>query len=281
MRRIVLATDLSDRAERAQRMALLLAREHHYGLKLVYAIDTDQPTAMIDAQRDTANFMLQRLATTIETVDGVACSVAVVSGRGPDEAIRSAVDDTTPLIVLGSHRKRQLRDLFLGGTSERIIAHTDCPVLVVRAAPVERYRRLLLATDLSEGSMARARALGATPVSAGTSTTVVHLVGTQEQSAVPTGRMTDDARDRLLAHDQAVARERLEGFVRNADLGAVGIRVEADTRPTATALMDIAAHEGADLIVLTPRQGEGLDHFLRYRTTTRLLNASPVDLLIL
>lgn len=281
MSRIVLATDLSDRAERAQHMALLLAREQQCGIKLVYAIDADQPAAMIDTQRNTAHGMLQRLAATIETVDGVACSVAVVNGQGPDEAIRSAVDDTTPLIVLGSHRKRPLRDLFLGGTSERIIAHTDCPVLVVHAAPVERYRRLLLATDLSEASMARARALNTSLVSAGASTTVVHLVGTQEQSAVAAGRMTDDARERLLAHDQAVAREQLEGFIFDADLGPVGTRVEADTRPTATALMDVAAHEGADLIVLTPRQGGGLDHFLRYRTTTRLLNDSPVDLLIL
>ncbi len=280
MSQIVLATDLSDRAERAQRMALLIARETGFSLKLVYAIDADQPAAMIEAQRNEANSMLQRLAATIEKADQVTCSAEVTTGSGVDAAIQAAVDHGTTLIVLGSHRKRQIRDLFLGGTSERILAHTDVPILVVRAAPVARYRRLLFATDLSDASLEAARKLPTHPVTAGVSTTILHLVGTEEQSPVAQNQMTDRGRDALLSNEQAVALQRLERFVDRAGLDAVSQRVEADSRPTATALIELASREGADLIALNPRRATGVEGFLRYSVTTRLLNSSPVDLLL-
>ncbi|MEX0386818.1 universal stress protein [Spiribacter onubensis] len=280
MSQILLATDLSTRAERAQRMALLIARETGSALKLVYAIDSDQPAAMVEAQRIQAESMLQRLMATIEKADQVACSAEVTTGSGVDAAIQAAVDRETMLIVLGSHRKRQIRDLFLGGTSERILARTDVPILVVRAAPVARYRRLLFATDLSDASMSAARKLAAHPVTAEASTTIVHLVGTEEQSPVAQNQMSDTGRDALMSNEQAMASQRLERFVERAGLDAVSRRVEIDSRPTATALIALASREGADLIALNPRRATGIESFLRYSVTTRLLNSSPVDLLL-
>lgn len=280
MSQILLATDLSTRAERAQRMALLIARETGSALKLVYAIDSDQPAAMVEAQRIQADSMLQRLMATIEKADQVACSAEVTTGSGVDAAIQAAVDRETMLIVLGSHRKRQIRDLFLGGTSERILARTDVPILVVRAAPVARYRRLLFATDLSDASMSAVRKLAAHPVTAEASTTIVHLVGTEEQSPVAQNQMSDTGRDALMSNEQAMASQRLERFVERAGLDAVSRRVEIDSRPTATALIALASREGADLIALNPRRATGIESFLRYSVTTRLLNSSPVDLLL-
>ena len=280
MSQIVVATDLSERAERAQRMASLIARQSGAALKLVYAIDAEQPATITEVQRNTATLMLQRLATTIETSDRLACSFEVASASGIEHAISAAVEADTELLVLGSHRQRQLRDLFLGGTSERIIAHVDCPVLVVRAAPLECYRKLLFATDLSEASLETARRLRGLSLTAPLSVTLAHLVGTQDQAPVAYNQMSDTASEAVLANAQSVAAERLQRFVERAGLDAVTQRVEADRRPTAAALMDLAAREGADLIGLSPRQSEGLAGFLRYRLTTRLLNASPVDLLL-
>lgn len=280
MSQILLATDLSDRAERAQRMAVLIARKTGSALRLVYAIDADQPAAMIEVQRNEAHSMLQRLAATIEKADRVACSAQVTTGSGVDAAIQAAVTPETVLIVLGRHRRRQLRDLFLGGTSERVIAHTTAPVLVVRAAPVARYRRVLFATDFSDQSLAAAGKLASHPATAGVSTTVLHLVGTQEQSPVAENRMSGDARDAMLANEQAMAAQRLERFVERAGMDAVSCQVAADTRPTATALIDMAARDDADLIALTPGRARGVDGFLRFSITTRLLNSSPVDLLL-
>ncbi|MEO1138854.1 MAG: universal stress protein [Pseudomonadota bacterium] len=43
------------------------------------------------------------------------------------------------LLVIGSHRRRVLRDIFAGTTAERAICSLGCPVLVVNAPPVGPY----------------------------------------------------------------------------------------------------------------------------------------------
>ena len=45
-----------------------------------------------------------------------------------------------------------LRDAILGTTAERLVARCECPILVVRRAPQEEYRKLLAAVDLLPGS---------------------------------------------------------------------------------------------------------------------------------
>jgi len=56
------------------------------------------------------------------------------------------------LIVLGEPGKQRLKDLFVGTTTERVIRHSERPVLVVKEASAEAYRRVLVAFDLSEGA---------------------------------------------------------------------------------------------------------------------------------
>lgn len=152
MTHLLVATDLSERSERAQRRATLLARRHGLVVKLIHVIDADQPAALIKSQHNQVFTILQRLARTIKTSDGVACSADVRTAGSIEAGIQSAAGDATHLIVLGSHRKRPFRDLFLGGTSERIIAHVERPILIVQGPPIEDYRKVLLTTDLSAGS---------------------------------------------------------------------------------------------------------------------------------
>ena len=61
-------------------------------------------------------------------------------------------EEKPDLLVLGPHRRRIFRDIFIGTTVERTIREADCPVLMANAAPVGPYRHVLLSTDLSEGS---------------------------------------------------------------------------------------------------------------------------------
>ncbi|RZU99236.1 universal stress protein [Spiribacter vilamensis] len=281
MNHLLVATDLSDRSERAQRRATLLARRHGLAIRLVYVIDTDQPAALIESQRDQVSTILQRLARTIETSDGISCSTDVRTAGSIEVGIQSSLSDDTRLIVLGSHRKRPFRDLFLGGTSERIIAHAERPVLVVQGPPIEDYRRVLLTTDLSAGSREAADQLASQSLIADASVTVLHVAGSLERSATASNQATDAGQEKMLAHAQAVAADALDRLVTESNLGMVAQRVEADPRPVAATILEVAEREGSDLIVLAPRQRTGVETFLRYSVTTRMLNASPVDLLVL
>ena len=280
MSELLVATDLSPRAERAQRRATLLARRNGLALRLVHVIDADQPAALIDAHHQHAQSILQRLADTIETDDGVACTATIRHARGIDEGIRNAVTTDTRALVVGRHRPRLLRDLFLGGTSERIIAHAPCPVLVAQAAPIEAYHRLVVGTDLSAPAQSGLEALAACRLFDDAAMDLVHVIGSTDQAALTGNRMSDGGRDRTWADEKAHATAAVQQLARDSALGAVGEHVEVDTRPVAVALVALAEREGGDLLVTCPRERTASEKLLRYSVTRRLLNDSPTDLLI-
>ncbi|MEX0450286.1 universal stress protein [Spiribacter sp. 218] len=278
---IVIATDLSSRAERAHRMGVLLARQAGARLRFVYGIDNDQPANLVKAQSDQAWISLQRLADTVERFDGIDCSAEVATGDGIAEAITACVPSSASLLILGSHRRRPVRDLFLGGTPERLVAQRRVPVLVVRQPPVEVYRRMLFATDLSDASMAVARRIADHPVTGPLAKIVLTVAGSLEQSPVTANRMSDPAREEWLAGMAARAEAALERFIERARMGVVTPRVEATTQPTAAAIVEAARHEGADLIAVSPSEAQGLESFLRESVTVQLLNSAPMDVMVL
>lgn len=281
MSHLLVATDLSVRSERAQRRALLLARQYGLAIRLVHVIDADQPTGLIESQQTHITEILHRLARTIETSDGVHCRADVRVAESVEAGLHSAADADTDLVILGSHRKRPLRDLFLGGTSERIIAHAERPILIVQGPPIEAYHRVLLALDLAAGSAAAADQLLSQRLMAETALTVLHVTGAEEGSAVAPNQATDTGHEALLAQETSRARDALDRLVTASRRPMAAQRVAADPRPVATTIMEIAERESSDLIALAPRQRSASETFLRYSVTTRMLNASTVDLLVL
>ncbi len=282
MTTFLIASDFSSRAEQALRMGVLLARQSGATLKLVYAIDADQPASLLDAQRQQAELMLQRQATTIEQSDSVTCHYGVAIAAGIDEAVLSAADADTALIILGRHRERPLRDLFLSSTSERIIAHASCPVLVVQTPPLEPHTRLLVATDTSQADLAATAVIASHPITAQLPTTLLHVVGSLEDSPAAANRVAADSQALLDARQAASAQRALDTFVQQSSLSAVNIRVEVNPGPTANTILDVATREGADLVAVRRRSTDhAIEALLRPSVCTRLLNSAAVDLLIL
>jgi len=79
-----------------------------------------------------------------------ADSIRVRSGKPHQEIRYLAKRILADLIVLGAHSKSQLRDLFLGNTSERVIQTSEQSVLEVKTSPEQIYQRVLVAVDFSE-----------------------------------------------------------------------------------------------------------------------------------
>jgi len=52
--------------------------------------------------------------------------------RPSDQILAAGREPGSDLIVMGSHGRRSLEALLLGGTIERVTRHADCPVMVVR-----------------------------------------------------------------------------------------------------------------------------------------------------
>jgi nucleotide-binding universal stress UspA family protein len=148
MKRLLLATDLSSRAERALDRAVRLALQHQAELRVLSVIEGDRPANLVDAERAEAETVVSgRLQTAGDAKP--ARSISIVAGKPFVEILREAASWPADLIVIGMHQADVLRDMFRGTTAERIIREGHVPTLVVRTDAAEDYRRIVIGIDFS------------------------------------------------------------------------------------------------------------------------------------
>lgn len=156
---VLCATDLSGPARHAVDRAARVARETHTPLRLLHVVPGDALAelrgwigaghAAERAMREEARERLEALAAGLAEVRGVATSISVADGAVVDEALRVAELEAAGLVVFGARGSGFLRRLVLGTTSERVMRRTTRPLLIVRQAAHEPYRRVLVGVDFS------------------------------------------------------------------------------------------------------------------------------------
>jgi len=163
MKTILVATDFSERSDRAIRRAQLLAHEFESRIQLVHVVDDDQAPRIVQAERFASTELLEEMARSLDKVDGIKCGFRVVLGQPFLGITQAARELDADLIVIGPHRRQILRDILIGTTAERTIRNSDRPVLMANGVPTSPYRRVLVTTDLSphsEATFRTAQALG-------------------------------------------------------------------------------------------------------------------------
>ena len=149
---ILAATDFSTRSNRALRQAGLLAQASNADLALVHVVDDDQPEALVDMEKREAERILAEQVSVMAELQGVKCRPTVVSGAPFAGILQTAASMPADLIVMGSHRRQILRDIFVGTTIERVIRTGPFPVLMVNNEAQRRYEKVVAAVDMSEPS---------------------------------------------------------------------------------------------------------------------------------
>jgi len=138
-RRLLLAVDLADEAEKPKGLAeaLEIANCSSGELRLVNvqpllpATFMEYVPADFDAEQERrAREALQAVAAEIPLPkERVSCTVA--SGGVYHELLREAQEWRADLIVIGSHRP-VMSDYLIGSNAKTIVRHAQCSVLVVR-----------------------------------------------------------------------------------------------------------------------------------------------------
>jgi nucleotide-binding universal stress UspA family protein len=67
----------------------------------------------------------------------VKTSWAVKRGKGYQEIVKAAKQLRADMIVISTHGYTGLKHTIMGSTSERVVRHAPCPVLVLRAEAEE------------------------------------------------------------------------------------------------------------------------------------------------
>ena len=148
--RILLASDLTERAVPAFDRAVQLAASNQAHLTILHVIRDDLIKDVGEAVYGAAHESLKQLEADARARGAADTDMKLVLAAHYDSAIiDESREDRAQLIVLGSHRERPLRDAILGATMERVLRFGDRPVLVVKTTPKGPYNDILVAVDFS------------------------------------------------------------------------------------------------------------------------------------
>jgi nucleotide-binding universal stress UspA family protein len=136
---ILLAVDGSDHALHAARVAADLANAMNAKtLRVVVAYASIPPYLGEPNLQDAINARLMGsqgiLQKAVEALGTVSAEVFTdpVEGDPAESIIEVARTRESDLIVMGSRGLGRLSGLLLGSTSQKVVAHAPCPVLIVR-----------------------------------------------------------------------------------------------------------------------------------------------------
>jgi universal stress protein E len=150
LKKILAATDLSPRGDKALARAAHLAREHNANLAILYV--QEQRAGDKAKMEKVAGLIEKGLREKITAWSLDAPAITLVNGKPSIEIIRRARHAEADLIVAGDHGVNLLADLIRPGTAERLVRQGDRPVLVVKRTARGPYRRVLVPVDFSEHS---------------------------------------------------------------------------------------------------------------------------------
>jgi nucleotide-binding universal stress UspA family protein len=137
-KRILLAVDGSEHAQRAAKLAGELARQMGSDVRVVIAFDPlpgylGEPMlqAALSQRMKEADKILQRALDEVGKVPG-ELKTEILEGPPAEAILEVERTRNNDLIVMGTRGRGRLGGLLLGSQSQKVVAHANCPVLLVR-----------------------------------------------------------------------------------------------------------------------------------------------------
>lgn len=276
--KILVATDFSTRSNRALRQAGLLAQQTKAELHILHVVDDDQPPEMIRAEKREAERILNEQIASVADLKNVPSHALVLEGDPFDGILRAAADIRPDLVVMGSHRKQML-DMFMGTTLERVIRKGTFPVLMVNHEAQRNYRRVVVPVDMTDASAHALRAALALGLIGETGATLLHGFFAAAKGQMLVAGLEMGAISEHVADEQQVKTNELTKFL--VEKGLVGrwqFRIE-EGGP-----MEIIAKAveqlQPDLLVMGTHGRTGLAKALIGSVAEEVLRTVSVDILV-
>lgn len=281
MKTIMVATDLSERSDRAIRRAILLARQFGSAITLVHVVDDDRPAALVKGEHAKAGELVEQQSRSIAEIDGVTCSSRIILGDA-FAGIRQAARELDPdLIVVGPHRRIPVKDAFIGTTAERTIRESSKPVLIANGIPASHYKTILIAADLSACSKTALAAIQELGLDRAGSTALVYAAETSAIGLRSSAWHSRKDVEATVMLELDAARKELDAFLAGAPWAPDKVHVErcGDHHP-AEVILAKAAAIGADLVVLGTHGRSGASRWLLGSVAEDTLRKARQDVLV-
>lgn len=261
MKALMLATDLSNRSDRAMRRAARLARQFSCPWFILHVVDEDQPQLRVELEQEQVRRYFNGQLDFLTELAGRAPEIWVEVGDPAKHIADCTRWADVDLLVAGSHRKNPLRDIFVGTTLERLLRTSHVPVLVVNREAERDYQAPLLALDCSHASAEAVRAahqLGLLPKGGARALHAFDPLGGPMLMAAGAGVIPGD----YSADERRRATEALDEFLLQEELGPVISQRLIEEGLPMTALRRVLEREPVDLLVMGTRGLTGLKRVL-------------------
>ena len=292
IREILCPTDFSDASRHALEHAMVIARWYDARLTAVNVIHMAVlPPIMAASYADvplppvpTYEEQEATLRAWLEPAErgGVRTRRLVTEGAAAHVILDEARSLHADLIVMGTHGLGGFERFMLGSVTEKVLRRAVCPVLTVppamQTAAKVPYTRMLCAVDVSDPSLAALTTAFAFAQEADAALTIVHVFDWPADEDLLVERFDAGEFHRVVEEQ---TRQRLEALI------PADVRVWCTPRVTLAygkpyrEIVEIAAREQADLIVMGVHGRNPLNLALFGSTTNQVVRHAPCPVLTL
>ncbi len=233
----------------------------NYSFSTMGEMDLDRPDAIYNAEL--VKGVHARLAEWTDRVTNAGQQAAGMMRYGnPYQNISKEITkEKADWIILGSKGSSGLSEVFIGSNAERVIRHSECPVITVKGpAKISDMKNFVFASDLSEEQDWMAEKAKDVQKLLGLN---MHIVKVK----TPINFLTEDAAQKELKAFEG--RNRFEDYTLNT--------IEADYPDEG--IVEFAEEIGSGLIVLGTHGKTGLAHLFGGSRAEDLVNESKIPVM--
>lgn len=210
------------------------------------------------------------------------------SGKPFQELNSAAKELKADLIVIASHGHRGFKHLMLGSVAEKIVRHSECPVLVVREAtrgPIRTategivLERILVPVDFSECAKEGAKYASVFATQVGADLLLLNVTSPPNYTAADPNIVPPDW-PQLLETARLAAADRLDEMLNFLPLVGISAETQVAVGTPIEELVSATARPDIDLVIISTHGYTGLRHVLLGSTAEQLVRLAHCPVLV-
>jgi len=273
MKKIIVPIDFSEYSEFALEAAASIAKKHNSELIILHMLELSNAIISTDSNslNEEAVFYLKLAEKKFETflnkpyLEGLEITPIVKHFKVWSEINVVANEHQANLIVMGSHGVSGIKEAIVGSNTEKVVRHSDIPVLVIKHNPILlEFENGVFASDFSDEAITPYINARATFKKLGVK---MHLVYVNSPDGSFRSSLEID--------------KRVSDFLKKADgdldnLSEVNVVSDYSIEK---GILNFANVKGADLIALATHGRKGLAHFFEGSISEDIANHSTLPVM--
>jgi CPA2 family monovalent cation:H+ antiporter-2 len=292
IKNILAATDFSSASMQAVDRGFMLSHANHAKYSLIHALGSDMQQALLRVTGSSSSSaalctsilehteaQMRELLSQCPNGHGLEAALIIE----PDSASRAisatAKQIGADLIVVGAHGGGFVQRVLIGSTPSRLIRQSYCPVLVVKLAAHQSYKRILVAVDFSP--ISRSNIQFASNLAPDAHVVMLHTYEVPFEGKMQIAGVSDELIAQYREEARLHAIQQLKDLGKQCDLKPNQFSVIVQHGEPARNILQAEEKFRCDLIVMGKHGSHATHELLLGSVTKRVLAESLSDVLVI